>query len=208
MKTLIAVLALSLVPQLASAQQLQLQRQAVMDGKNEISAQVGFQASMGGGTPSGAKLFFDYSRYLGSYVWLNFKLNPSFAVVGRTTCVDANGAIYDCGVGLDGDGNSVDVLAGIKLKFPIRRVKLVPYANVNIGGVGIYDRPANDNGGAFVVYTGGGLRWFITPHVSLGGEVDIALGAGFYGSTCNGCNDSHNEFYRAFNMGLGAEFVL
>jgi len=47
-------------------------------GKDELSGQLGFQASLGGGTPGGFKMFFDYSHRLSNLVWLNFKLNPTF----------------------------------------------------------------------------------------------------------------------------------
>jgi hypothetical protein len=201
---IIATLGLTMFAATAQAQSqpLEVSRTAVMQGKNEISTQLGFQASLGGTTPSGVKMFFDYSRYLGSVVWLNFKLNPTFAASARVTC---NG--YDCGYGLIGDGDSLDVLAGVKLKFPMVH-KLVPYANINVGVVGIYDRPYGDDGAAAVFRGGGGLRWFVTPHVAIGGEMNFTLGGGFYGETCPGCQNGHNEFYRAFDMALGAEFVL
>ena len=140
--------------------------------------------------------------------FFNIKLNPSFAVEGRRFCVDRLGNTYDCGYGIDGNGYSVDALAGIKLKWRLQRFKLVPFANLNVGVVGIYNRPLGDNGAAAVFRTGGGLRWFVTPHVALGGEMDVTLGGGFYSETCTGCNNAHNEFYRAFDMSLGAEFVL
>jgi hypothetical protein len=194
-------------PSLATAENLMVERQSVMQGKNEISAQLGFQASMGGGTPAGAKLFIDYSRYIKSYVWFNAKLNPTFALDSHGVCYDRFGNPYNCAAGIGGDGHAIDALAGIKLKFPLK-YKLMPYVNLDAGIVGIYDRPANDNGVAVVIRPGAGVKWFATPHVAVGGEFNFALGGGFYSETCGGCNNAHNEFYRAFDLGLGAEFIL
>jgi hypothetical protein len=205
-KTLIALV---LFASVAHAESLEVSRRAVMQGRNEISTQLGFQASMGGATPAGPKLMFDYSRYMGSIVWLNFKLNGTFDATARgALCVDGAGRAYDCSVGFSGNGHAVDVLAGVKLKFPIARYKLVPYVNLNVGLVGIADRPAGDDGVAGIFRPGGGLKWFITPHVAVGGEIDIALGGAYYQQTCPNCANAHSEFYRAFDLGLGAEFIL
>lgn len=185
----------------ASAQTSYVERR--MDGfggKNELSAQLGFQASLGGGTPGGFKMFFDYSHRLSQLVWLNFKVNPTFGYgEGRTICYDQFGNAYDCGTGFDGNGYAVDLLAGVKLKW-MTRFHLVPYASVNGGVVPVFARPAGDNGAAVVINSGGGLKYFLTPHIGLGGEITFTLGPGFY--------SGHTEFYRAFNMGIGAEFVL
>ena len=169
-------------------------------GKDELSGQMGFQASLGGGTPGGFKLFFDYSHRLTNLVWLNFKLNPTFgAGETRTICHDQFGNPYDCGTGFDGNGYAIDILAGVKLKW-MTRFHLVPYANINAGVVPVFARPAGDNGAAVVFNTGGGLKYFVTPRIGVGGEMTFTLGPGFY--------SGHTEFYRAFNMGVGAEFIL
>jgi hypothetical protein len=182
-------------------------RRGAIDGKNEISTQLGFQASMGATTPAGFKLFFDYSRKMTDMVWLNFKLNPTFGV--GADCVDANGQVYDCGSGLHSDGHAIDILAGVKLKFPIRAVPgLMPYCNIDAGVVAVFSRPDNDDGAAVVLHTGPGIKYFVTPHVGLGGEFNFNLGPAFYSETCNGCRNGHNEFYRAFDFAVGAEFVL
>ena len=185
----------------ASAQTTSVSRR--MDGfagKDELSAQMGFQASLGGGTPNGFKLFVDYSHRLTQLVWLNFKLNPVFGVAGgRTVCVDNFGNPYDCGTGFQNNGYAIDLLAGVKLKW-MTRVHVMPYANANAGVVPVFARPGGDNGAAVVFNTGGGVKYFITPRIGLGGELNFTLGPGFY--------SGHTEFYRAFNMGIGAEFIL
>ena len=169
-------------------------------GKDELSGQLGFQASLGGGTPGGFKMFFDYSHRLSNLVWLNFKLNPTFgAGETRTVCRDQFGNPYDCGTGFDGNGYAIDILAGVKLKW-MTRIHLMPYASANAGVVPVFARPVGDNGAAVVVNTGGGVKYFITPRIGLGGEITFTLGPGFY--------SGHTEFYRAFNMGIGAEFIL
>jgi len=200
-----------LIPTLALAQTqndpMQVSRSAMMAGKNELSAELGFQASMGGTTPGGVKLFFDYSRYLGKIVWLNAKLNPTFAT-GGGVCVDRFGNTFSCSTGFDGNGHAIDALVGVKLKWPVYKYKLMPYANIDVGVVGIYNRPLNDDGAAGVINTGGGLKWFATPHIAVGGDVGVTLGGAYYTETCNGCRNAHSEFYRAFSLGLGAEFIL
>jgi hypothetical protein len=169
-------------------------------GKDELSAQMGFQASLGGGTPNGFKLFVDYSHRLSQLVWLNFKLNPTFGVAGgRSICVDNLGNTYDCGTGFQNNGYAIDLLAGVKLKW-MTRVHVMPYANANAGVVPVFARAGGDNGAAVVFNTGGGVKYFITPRIGLGGELGFSIGPGFY--------SGHTEFYRAFSMGIGAEFIL
>src|SRR5262245_12578990 len=79
-------------------------RGAAFASPNELSAQLGFQAALGGTTPGGFKLFFDYSRRLSDLVWFNVKLNPAFGASARTVCV-SNGATVDCGIGFDANGD-------------------------------------------------------------------------------------------------------
>lgn len=195
------LLAATLCASAAQAQTTVVSRQYEnFPGRDELSGQMGFQASLGGGTPGGFKLFFDYSHRLSQLVWLNFKLNPTFgAGETRTVCVDQFGNTYDCGTGFDGNGYAIDILAGVKLKW-MTRFRLVPYANINAGVVPVFARPAGDNGAAVVFNTGGGLKYFVTPRIGVGGELSFTLGPGFY--------SGHTEFYRAFNMGVGAEFIL
>jgi len=176
-------------------------------GKDELSAQMGFQASMGGGTPNGFKMFFDYSHRLSSLVWLNFKLNPTFGAGGgnRTVCYNNSGDVWDCSTGFAEEGWAIDLLAGVKLKW-MTRVKVMPYANINVGVVPIFARPDEDSGAAVVLHTGGGVKYFVTPRIGVGGEIDFTLGPAFYSSS--NYVRSHNEFYRAFNFAVGAEFIL
>lgn len=196
-----------LLPTLVHAQDLNVRRGAVMAGKNEISTQLGFQASLGGTTPSGAKLMIDYSRHVKGIVWFNAKLAPTFSAVGRGVCVDRFGVAYDCGVAvLGGGGHALDALVGVKLKWPLRRVPIVPYLGLNAGVVGIFDRP--DPGVAGVFRPSGGFRYFVTPHVGLGGEMAFTFGGAYYQESCPGCRNAHTQFYRALDMVFGAEFVL
>ena len=184
----------------ASAQTSVSRRMSGFAGKDELSAQLGFQASLGGATPGGFKMFFDYSHRLNDLVWLNFKLNPTFgAGETRTLCYDQFGNPYDCGTGFDGNGYAIDLLAGVKLKW-MTRVHVMPYANLNAGVVPLFARPAGDNGAAVVFNTGGGVKYFVTPRIGVGGEISFTFGPGFY--------SGHTEFYRAFSMGVGAEFIL
>jgi hypothetical protein len=176
-------------------------------GPNELTAEMGLQASLGGTTPGGFKLFFDYARRMSNLVWLDFKVNPTFDTGYRQgVCYDQFGDPYACGYsGLYGNGYAIDLLAGAKFKWLVVRNKLMPYCNINGGVVPVFSRPNGDDGAAIVVNTGGGLKYFVTPHVGLGGEINLTLGPGFYGGPNN---TGHNELYRAFNFGVGAEFIL
>lgn len=204
MKTRIVVptlVAATLLASSAFAQTAAVSRQYNgMPGKDEISTQLGFQASLGGTTPGGFKLFVDYSHRLNNLVWLNFKFNPTFGFGGYAgTCYDRFGNPYDCSAGFPGDGYAIDIMAGVKLKW-MTRIHLMPYANIDAGVIPIFARPNNDDGAALALHTGGGLRYFITPRIGLGAEIDFTLGPGFY--------SGHTEFYRAFNFAMGAEFIL
>jgi hypothetical protein len=194
------VVASTLAASSARAQTYVSRSMSGFPGKDEISTQLGFQASLGGTTPGGFKLFIDYSHRMNNLVWLNFKLNPTFGVGdARGVCYDRFGNPYDCGVGFDGNGYAIDLLGGVKLKW-MTRYKLMPYADIDAGVVPVFARPGGDNGAAIVLYTGGGLKYFVTPRIGLGGEINFTLGPGIY--------SGHTEFYRAFNMGIGAEFIL
>ena len=169
-------------------------------GKDELSAHLGFQASLGGTTPGGFKLFMDYSHRLNNLVWLNFKLNPTFGVGSASAvCYDRFGNPYDCSYGFAGDGYAIDIMAGVKLKW-MTRVHVMPYANIDAGVIPVFARPGGDDGAAVALHTGGGVKYFVTPRVGLGGEIDFTLGPGFY--------QGHTEFYRACNLAVGAEFIL
>jgi hypothetical protein len=206
----IVPLSLALALPAAAEPEATISRQARIEGKNEISAQMGYQASLGATTPAGVKLFFEYGRKLTDLVWLDIALNPTFSPgTNRAICADRNGTPYDCGSALYGDGYAIDALAGIKLKFPVPRVpSLLPYARINVGVVAIFDRPVHDDGAALVLHTGGGVKYFVTPHIGLGGEFNFSLGPGFYSETCQGCNNAHTELFRAIDFALGVEFIL
>jgi hypothetical protein len=176
-------------------------------GKDELTAEMGLQASLGGTTPAGFKLFFDYAHRLNHVVWLDFKVSPTFDTGYRGgTCIDQFGNVYACGGdGLDGNGYAIDLLAGVKMKWLVARYRLLPYCNINGGVVPVFARPNGDDGAAIVVNTGGGLKYFVHPRIGVGAEMSVTLGPGFYSGPNN---TGHNELYRAFNFGVGAEFIL
>ncbi len=202
----LAIVTLLLVASSASAQSISRRYSGGFPGKDELSAELGLQASLGGTTPGGFKMFFDYAHRLSDIAWLDFKLNPTFDTGYRAaTCVDQFGNPYPCGyAGLYGNGYAIDLLAGAKFKWLLRN-RVMPYCNIDGGVVPIFARPAGDNGAAIVVNTGGGVKYFVHPRVGLGGEVNFTLGPGFYSGPNN---TGHNELYRAFNFAAGAEFIL
>src|SRR5947209_13761569 len=159
MRTLIFTVTL-LVASTTFAQSIS-RRYSGFPGKDELTAEMGLQASLGGTTPGGFKLFFDYAHRLSNLVWLDFKVNPTFDTGYRAaTCVDRFGNVYTCGYdGLYGNGYSIDILAGVKLKWLLVHNRLMPYCNINGGVVPVFARPNGDDGAAIVVNTGGGLKY-------------------------------------------------
>jgi hypothetical protein len=192
-----------------NAQSLSVARPAPFVGRNEISAQIGFQAGLGGSTPGGLKLFFDYSRHMRGIVWWNIKVNPTFGTGSAgTICYDSFGYTYVCGPGFGGNGHAIDFLSGVKLKIPATRVPLVGYVNLAGGLVALIGRPYPDDGVAVVFRPGGGFKYFVTPHIGVGAELSIGIGPAFHSATCTTCNNSRTDVYGTFELATGAEFIL
>lgn len=213
MRIAITILALTVaVP--AAAQEASISRRgARVDGKNELSAHIGGQASLGGTTPAGLRVQIDYSRRLTDLVWFNVKLNPTFGIgANRPICTNRFGQPYECGgsdSGFYAAGHAIEALAGIKLKFAVPRLpSLMPYGNLNVGVVGMFSRPTRDDGAGLAFNFGGGLKYFVHKNVAVGGELTFTLGPAWYSETCSGCDNGRAEFYRALSFAAGAEFNL
>jgi hypothetical protein len=180
----------------------------VFPRKNELSAHFGYQAGFAGqfANPSGFKLFIEYGRKFTDLVWLNIQLNPIFGfgtVVG--VCYDGAGRPFDCGFRGYYGGWGLEAAVGVKLKIRTR-IPLVIEVPLNAGVVGMVNRECGDNGAAVVFRPGTSIKYFLKNNIAVGGGVNFAMGPGFHGASP--CSPSYTDFYGAFDVGLGAEFIL
>ena len=88
------LLAATVIAGTANAQTSSLSRR--MDGfagKDELSAQLGFQASLGGGTPNGFKLYIDYSHRLPPLVcWRSWGWRAAARIATTTSAIRTTAA--------------------------------------------------------------------------------------------------------------------
>jgi hypothetical protein len=188
----LAALALALVAAAPSTAEAEIQTKGPQEypGKFELDAHFGFTAGILGGTPGGFK---------------HFGVNTVIGGSGGAGCFYANG-YYNCG--FFGYGTAIEPGAGIKIKFKIQQVPLVPYIKANAVFMGVVNRYCGDNGFGFGGRVGGGAKYFITKNIGLGIEVSSLFGPAFYTGyrNCGTFFPSHVEFYWSFDVGIGAEF--
>ena len=156
---LVTVLAaLSAWPAAARAQ-VQSGVPEVFPSKHELSAHLGFQAGFGGqlGSTSGFKLDADYAYRFHPYIWFDAALGNVFGF-GSADGQCAHSVLATCYRG----GWDLELMAGIKLKFPTR-IPLVIEAPALVGVEVLYNRDCGDDGAAVpVIKTGGGVMYFLT----------------------------------------------
>jgi hypothetical protein len=186
--TIMTVLALLCSTSLARAQR---------GSTDELDAMIGGRVGVEN-SPGGGLVGTEYAHRLSQQTWFDLQLDMSFG--GRDCFYDRNGIIIDCG---PYGGNSLDIIAGVKWKFQTRNERLIPFAKVG-GGLAFMFWPGNGyDGVAPVVRGGGGLKYFVTPTIGLGGELSMMFGPAFYG--CGpGCSTS--DLFFAFNMVGSVEF--
>jgi hypothetical protein len=177
----------------------------VYPSKHEVSAHLGFQAGFGGllASTSGFKLDADYAYKFHPYIWFNADIANVFGF-GSADGFCRNSVLATCYRG----GWALELMAGVKLKFPLAHVPLVIEAPALIGVEILYNRDCGDNGAAVpVVKTGAGVMYFLTKKIGVGAKFDLAFGPGFHGSSvCK--NSSYTDFFGYFDFLVGAEFVL
>lgn len=217
-----ATLAVALLAPRLAAAQIQIRGPQVYPGKSEVSVHLGFQNGIasynyGGGPPGGFRLLGDYSfRFMdsGSYtLWIN----AGFALTvggGCDTRLNGFGGIYGCGG--YATGNSIEPMAGVKMKFRTP-IPLVPYARLDAFFGYVFNRYCDDNGFAFGGRAAGGAKYFLNRNIGVGIETGFTLGGARYAGapdsnpTCfqNGYYyPAHGEFYGAFDFLAGAEFAF
>ena len=176
-------------------------------GKNELSVNIGYQAGFGARytDSSGFKLFGEYARRITDLIWFDAQLNNTFGVDwGTHTCFDRFGRPYTCGG--PGDGWDFQLAAGIKLKIktPIPLVVEIPLV---LGVDVLYNRPCGDTGAAIPVFKPGvGAKYFLTQKIGLGLGFNTGFGPAFHQDS--NCSLGYTDFYGAFDVQIGAEFIL
>lgn len=174
---------------------------------NEVSVHIGGQVGFAGkfANPSGFKLFAEYARRFTDLVWLDVQANNVFGFGSATgTCYDRMGNPFPCN-GFYYGGWDFELAIGVKLKIKtgIPLVVEVPLlAAVEV----LYNRQCGDTGAAPAARVGGGVKYFVTRAIGVGGGVNFAFGPGFHGAS--NCFNSYTDFYGAFDIQFGAEFIF
>lgn len=180
----------------------------VFPSRHELTINTGFQAGFGGrydNGVSGYKLSVEYAYQFQRIMWFDAMVGNVFGF-GTADGVCANTLHGNCYRG----GWAVELLAGLKLKWAVRSIPLVIEMPIQVGVDGIYARNCGDNGASVPMFrTGGGVMYFLTRSIGVGGKIDFAGGPAFHGrgSVC-GINDSYTDFYGYFDFTFGAEFFL
>jgi hypothetical protein len=177
-------------------------------GKNEISLHIGGSDGFANVTPGGFLFIFDYGRRLGEMVWLDIGFDTTFGFGG------CGNAFAPAGCGYGGNGDMFAPHVGVKLKWKTP-IPLVPYAKFVGDVIFIFNRFYGDNGFGLAGTAAGGVKYFLTPHIGVGGELGITLGPAFYGQyDPNFCDPrvvncgSHSEFLVSGYFTIGAEFIF
>jgi hypothetical protein len=178
-------------------------------GNDELAIHIGYQAGFAGliANPAGFKLFGEYAHRLGGIAWFELQVNQVFGFAPGS-CIDARGNPSPCDPRLHGyDGGwATEIAAGVQLKIPTG-IPLFVEVPIVAGIVALYNRRCGDDGvAAPVVRFGAGVKYFVTPHVGLGGGVNLALGPGFHRGT--DCANAYVDLYAAFDFQVGVEFVF
>ena len=176
----------------------------VFPSKHELSAHMGFQAGFGAqlGSTSGFKLEADYAYRFHPYIWFDALVANDFGF-GSADGTCARSVLATCYRG----GWDLELMAGIKLKFPTR-IPLVIEAPALVGVDVLYNRDCGDDGAAApVIKTGGGVMYFLTKKIGVGAKFDVAFGPAFHSSSvCK--RESYTDFFGYFDFLVGAEFIL
>ncbi len=179
-------------------------------GNNEFSVHIGYQAGFAGrfANPSGFKLFAEYARRFSDLVWLDLQANNVFGFGESTgTCYDRAGRPFPCGGGryYYYGGWDFELAIGVKLKIKTS-IPLVVEIPILAALEVLYNRQCGDTGVAPAVRVGGGVKYFVTRSIGVGGGINFALGPGFHADS--DFRASYTDFYGAFDFQLGAEFIF
>src|SRR5262245_55544272 len=167
-------------------------------GSNELSGMIGGAVNLSN-EPGGAKLFNEYGYRMSNLAWLNLQLKFTFGRNSRN-CVLVGPDVVACD---RFSGQEIEMIAGVKWKFPTRHDKLEPYAKVG-GGLAFMFFPGPDNDGVAAVFRGGGgVKYYVIPSLAVGGEMDLEFGPGFFGCGRD-CTDT--TVFVGFDIAGGIEW--
>jgi hypothetical protein len=169
-------------------------------GEDQMSGSLGGQVGLHG-APGGGLFAAEYGHRLSWDGWLDMELDMGFG--GGRACFIDNGGNTIC-MGPAG-GEQLNALIGARWNFLTRHERLVPYMKLG-GGLAFLLWPGLDNDGFVPVgRAAGGAKYYVTPHLGVGGEASLTMGPGIYG--CGpGC--STTDLYAAWSMMGGAEIVF
>ncbi len=167
-------------------------------GPHEVSGTFGAAVGLTERSPGGGRNQNEYGYRLTETLWLNLQLSVTSGTSYPTGgCSDAGGNPVTCWGGFS--GNAVELIAGIKLKFPHGR--LVPYAKLG-GGVAIWWWDGDYSGTALVARGGGGMKYYVIRRLAVGGEVMASIGPGFLAPSRGGGTHTYAEL----DVLVGVEF--
>jgi len=168
-------------------------------GPNEFSFHVGGQGGWWDWTPGGAKLFFEYGRWLKDQEWLDLQANFVFGDRWGNDDCHWDGHHWVChhwGY----SGFEAELVGGVKWKFVHVIPPFVPYAKVG-GLVGLVSYP-NLYGFAIGVRGGGGFKYFFLKNFGAGMEINMAMGFNMIN------HDVGFHFFWAIDVGFGIEVLF
>ena len=183
-------------------------RSAGFPGNNEFSVHIGYQAGIAGtfANPSGFKLFAEYGHRFSDLVWLDVQANNVFGFgPSPGVCYDRFGNPFPCAAGYYYGGSEFELAVGVKLKILTRSPLVVEIPILGALEI-IYDRQCRDAGVSPAVRMGGGVKYFVTRSIGLGGGINFAVGPGFH--QAGDCSASYTDSYGAFDFQMGAEFIF
>ena len=176
-------------------------------GDNELCGGFGFSGDISYWTPGGFKWFNDYSRKLSRRAWFNAQLNVVFGGGGGGCWRDSRDH-WHCD--RHWGGYAVELAAGVKLKWRLRRVPLQFHAK--FGGaldIIVFDdywhrdwRHTTYSGVALGFRGGFGVRYFFVPTFGVGAEIIPTFGPAFIN------NGVGAELYAAVDFNAGVEWLF
>ena len=161
-------------------------------GKFQVGAHVvGGQFGFTGYEPSGLRFDFDFAGRLKDFSKFGLWLGGGFHYT-------AGGGLYGP-AGFGGFSHELGFWAFVEFSLDklITQIPLVPYVRGGLEGGLLYYGAA---GGFFDVRIEGGIHYWLTKNIGLGGEMSFGLGFGAYPGL--------NAFYGVYTATLGARFAF
>jgi hypothetical protein len=168
-------------------------------GENAINGGFGFQVGMTRWAPGGFKWFNEYNRGFTDMVWLNVGFNVTLGDMDDDRCwYDNRRDRWYCDEG-HWDGNSLQFIFGVKLRFELSKVPIVVDAILN-GALDVLFF-GGDYAGVAIGFRGGpGIHYFFFDNLGVGMKFTFMLGPAF-------TKQDGAEFYGSFDFQvLGIEF--